>query len=181
MQDIADASRDLKRSKIEVQLKLFTEQMSYQWEKDRRLYENAAIANDNARLSILKQREMVSCLSHLSTVLSNSLPMNMNFAYSSMPQMAPQEHNTSGPTFYVVMSHRAPAHTSEQVHPVGTVNANHSSLVGNEDRNFKNNYNGDDLPNNLDMGTTSINASFPPDATVNDGAPTNYTAAHAFL
>ena len=152
--------------------------MSYQQEKDRRLYENAAIANDNARLSILKQGEMVSCLSHLSTVLSNSLSMNRNFAYPSMPQTAPQEHNTSGPTFYAVVSHNAPAHMAEQVPPVGTVTANHDSLGGNEDRNFKNNYNGDDLLNNLDVETSSINATFPPDATVNDGAPTNYTAAH---
>ena len=178
MQDIADASRDLERSKIEVQLKFFSEQMSYQREKDRRSYENAAIANDNAILSILKQGEMVSCLSHLSTVLSNSLSMNKNFAYPSMPQTAPQEHNTSGPTFYAVVSHNAPAHMAEQVPPVGTVTANHDSLGGNEDRNFKNNYNGDDLLNNLDMETSSINATFPPDATVNDGAPTNYTAAH---
>jgi hypothetical protein len=37
MQDIADASRELERSKIEVQLKLFGEQMAYQHEKDRRL------------------------------------------------------------------------------------------------------------------------------------------------
>ena len=153
MQDIADASRDLERSKIEVQLKLFSEQMSYQWEKDRRLYENAAIANDNTRLSILKQREMVSCLSHLSTVLSNSLSMNKNFAYPNMPQTAPQEHNT--------VSHHAPAHTAGQVPPKGTVTANHSNLGGNEDRNLKNKYSGDDLPNNLDKETTSINATFP--------------------
>jgi hypothetical protein len=146
MQDIAEASRDLERSKIEVQLKLFSEQMSYQREKDRRLYENAAIANDNARLSILKQGEMVSCLSHLSTILSNSLSMNKNFAYPSMPQTAPQEHNTSGPAFYAGPSHSAPTHTAGQVPPVET---------------------------------TSINTTFPLDATVNDGAPTNYTATHA--
>jgi len=81
MQDIADASRELKRSKIEVQLKLFSEQMAYQREKDRRLYKNAAIANDNARLSILKQGEMVTCLSHISTILSNSLSMNREFVF----------------------------------------------------------------------------------------------------
>ena len=63
--------------------------------------------------------------------------------------------------------------------PVGTITANHSSLGGNEDRNFKKNNSGDDLPNNLDMETTSNNATFPPDAIVNDRAPTNYTAAHA--
>lgn len=80
MQEIADASRDLERSKIDVQLKLFTEQMSYQREKDRRMYENAAIANENARLSILKQGEMVSCLSQLSHVLSTGLQMSSTFS-----------------------------------------------------------------------------------------------------
>ena len=142
MQDIADASRDLERSKIEVQLKLFSEKMSYQREKDRRLYTNAAIANDNTRLSILKQGEMVLCLSHLSTVLSNSSSMNRNFAYPSMPQTAPQEHNTSGPVFYAAVSYNAPTQTAKQVPPVGTVTANHGNLGGNEDRNFKNNYSG---------------------------------------
>lgn len=76
MQEIAEASRDLERSKIDVQLKLFSEQMQYQREKDRRLYENTAIANENARLAILKQGEMVSCLSQLSTVLGQSLTMS---------------------------------------------------------------------------------------------------------
>lgn len=79
MQEIADSSRDLERSKIDVQLKLFTEQMSYQREKDRKMYENAAIANENARLAILKQGEMVSCLSQLSHVLSTGLQMSSAF------------------------------------------------------------------------------------------------------
>lgn len=61
MRDMAEASREIKRSKIEVQLKLFTEQMVYQREKDRRLYENVAIANENARLAIMKQGKVVSC------------------------------------------------------------------------------------------------------------------------
>jgi hypothetical protein len=69
MKDMAAASRDLELSKIEVQLKLFSEQMAYQREKDRRLYENAVIANENAKLSIMKQGEVVSCLQNLSNVL----------------------------------------------------------------------------------------------------------------
>lgn len=75
MQEIADASREVERSKMEVQLRLFTEQMAYQREKDQRMYENAIVANENARLAILKQGEMVHCLSQLSTVLSNGLSM----------------------------------------------------------------------------------------------------------
>ena len=75
MQDIAESSRDLERSKIEVQLQLFSEQMAYQRKKDRRLYENVVLANENACLSILKQGEMVTCLAHLSGILSRSLVM----------------------------------------------------------------------------------------------------------
>lgn len=54
MQEIADASRELERSKIKVQFKVFTKQMAYKLEKDPRMYKNAAIANDNARLAIIK-------------------------------------------------------------------------------------------------------------------------------
>jgi hypothetical protein len=73
MRDMAAASRELERSKIEVQLKLFSEQMEYQREKDRRLYESAIMANKNARLAIMKQGEVVSCLSQLSSVLKMGL------------------------------------------------------------------------------------------------------------
>jgi len=48
MQDVADTSRELKRSKIEVLLKLFSKQIAYQRDKHRRLYKNVAIANDNS-------------------------------------------------------------------------------------------------------------------------------------
>ena len=61
---------------MEVQLKLFSEQMEYQREKDRRTYENASAANENARLAILKQGEMVNCLAQLSNVLSKGLNMS---------------------------------------------------------------------------------------------------------
>jgi hypothetical protein len=73
MRDMSAVSRELERSKIEVQLKLFSEQMEYQREKDRRLYQSSLIANENARLAILKQGEMVSCLTQLSTVLQVGL------------------------------------------------------------------------------------------------------------
>lgn len=83
MEETANARRELERSKIEVQLKLFTEQMEYQREKDRRMYENASIANENARLAIVKQGEMVSCLSKLSTVLSKRLRMSTRGEHSA--------------------------------------------------------------------------------------------------
>lgn len=104
MQDIAEASRELERSKIEVQLKIFSEQMAYQREKDRRLYENATVANDNARLSILKQGEMVSCLSTLSTVLSNSFKVSTEGGYPSMPQAAPRGYTEGATAFHGVFT-----------------------------------------------------------------------------
>ena len=70
LRQMAEASRDLEKSKIEVQLKLFAEQMDYAREKDHCLYENCLIANENACLAILKQGEVVSCLAQLSQVLS---------------------------------------------------------------------------------------------------------------
>ena len=73
MHHIAKSSCELECNKIEVQLKLFTEQMAYQREKDKRLYENAVIANENAHLAIPKQREVVSYLAQLSSVLSKGL------------------------------------------------------------------------------------------------------------
>ena len=76
MQEIASANREMERFKLEVQLKRFSKQMEYQKEKDRRVYENAVAANENARLAILKQSEMVHCLVQLSSVLSTGLTMS---------------------------------------------------------------------------------------------------------
>lgn len=95
MSNIAAASREVEMSKIEVQLKLFAEQMAYQRKKDRRLYENLVIANDNARLAILKQGEVVQCLSHLSNVI------NMGMKGTTKPPSSGaevQEPETSGQT-----------------------------------------------------------------------------------
>ena len=95
MKDIAECSRDLERSKIEVQLKLFSEQMEYQQQKDHRLYVNSLVANENARLLILKQGEMVNCLAQLSTFLSKSLLMTNGQDSPSMPHAASKEDPTS--------------------------------------------------------------------------------------
>jgi hypothetical protein len=86
MREMAEASRELERSKIEVQLKLFTEQMLYQREKDRRLYENSIIVNENAHLAIQKQGEVVNCLAQLSAVISRG--MTMPYSSSSEGQAA---------------------------------------------------------------------------------------------
>ena len=60
--------------------------------KDRRIYENALATNENARLSILKQGDIVNCLAHLSSVLSKSLIMTSG---ASMPQSTPHEETTT--------------------------------------------------------------------------------------
>lgn len=65
LRDIAEASRDIERSKMELQMKLFSEQMEYQRHRDQRLHDHARNIDDNAKLAILKQSEVVHCLSEL--------------------------------------------------------------------------------------------------------------------
>lgn len=100
MHEIASANRDMERSKIEVQLKLFSEQMDYQREKDRRMYDNAAVANENARLAILKQGEMVNCLAQLSSVLSTGLTMSSAKASGITTNAGYQQYNGTGAPIY---------------------------------------------------------------------------------
>ena len=73
IRDMAEASRDVERSKIEVHLKVFSQQMEYYRERDRRILDNAGVANLNARLAIEKQGEVVQCLLQLTNVLSAGL------------------------------------------------------------------------------------------------------------
>ena len=132
MQDIADASRELEHSKIKVQLQLFSEQMAYLREKDRRLYENASIANDNARLSILKQGEMVSCLSHLSTVLSNSLSMNREFVIPTVPHSTSRHDGTEGDAFHVAGPRAEPTHNGIAVNAAQNATRHANSTLGDQ-------------------------------------------------
>ena len=44
--------------------------MTYQQERDMRLYEQSLMAVDNARFAIIKQGEIVSALGNISSVLS---------------------------------------------------------------------------------------------------------------
>lgn len=94
MEDIAESSRALERSKIDVQLKLFSEQMAYQREKDRRLYDNAVAANETARLSIIKQGEIVHCLAQLSTLLGRKLSSSSSPEMETPPQHTPSKGMT---------------------------------------------------------------------------------------
>lgn len=119
MQEIADASRELERSKIEVQLKLFTEQMAYQRDKDRRMYENASIANENARMAIMKQGEMVACLSQLSTVLGRGLTMANSTSFDTMSPLGPRIHSTRGQGFSTQGGPRIPTPPGESFEPPG--------------------------------------------------------------
>ena len=94
----------MERSKLEVQLKLFTKQMTYQREKDHRLYANVVAANENARLSILKQGKMVNCLAHLSSVLSKNLITSNSHAVMKIPEVAERQNYTFLAKDYVAPS-----------------------------------------------------------------------------
>ena len=89
MREMAEVGRDIERPKIEVQLKLFMEQMQYQREIDLKLHESSCIANENARLAILKQNEVVQCLTQLSSVLSMGLRLSNGRSAGSEPELAP--------------------------------------------------------------------------------------------
>ena len=73
MRELASVTKETEANKLEVQLRLFTEQMAYLRERDIRVYEQSLLAADNARLAILKQGEIVSALGNISTVLSLGL------------------------------------------------------------------------------------------------------------
>ena len=55
MRELASVTKETELNKLEVQFRLFTEQMAYQCERDMRVYEQSLLAADNARLAILKQ------------------------------------------------------------------------------------------------------------------------------
>ena len=63
--------------------------MDYLRKKDRRNYAATLAANDNARLAIVKQTEMVSCLAQLSSVLGRGLSGARNEDVQNPVQAAP--------------------------------------------------------------------------------------------
>jgi hypothetical protein len=73
MQELVGVNRESERNRLEVQLKLFAEKMLYQRDKDQRLYEQGHLAAQNAILAIMKQGELVQCLSAMSKFLSVGL------------------------------------------------------------------------------------------------------------
>jgi hypothetical protein len=63
--------------------------MKYQREKDRRLYESSRIAQENARLSIIKQEEVVQVLAKLSDILRSGLLVSLDTNDMDKPRPAP--------------------------------------------------------------------------------------------
>ena len=73
MKEITSIIKKTESNKLEVQLRLFLEQMTYQREQDMRIYEQSLFAADNVRLAILKQEEIVLGLGNISSVLALGL------------------------------------------------------------------------------------------------------------
>ena len=76
--EMTSVTKETESNKLEVQLRLFSEQMAYQRERDMRIYEQSLLAADNARLAILKQGEIALALGNLSSVLSLGLKGHIN-------------------------------------------------------------------------------------------------------
>lgn len=83
MKEMTLCSHEIERSKMEIQLKLFVEQTEYQREKDRRIHKNA-------KLSIIKQGEVVECVSRLAAALTTGMQCN-----STTVQEVPSVHGCS--------------------------------------------------------------------------------------
>lgn len=66
--------------------------MQYQREQDLKSQEIQANANDNAKLAIMKQGEMVQCLSQLASVLSMGLRLPNGRETRDEPHAAPPLH-----------------------------------------------------------------------------------------
>ena len=62
MKEMSLVTKKMELNKLEVHLRLFSEQMAYQCEHDMRVYEQNLHAADNTRLAILKQGEIVLAL-----------------------------------------------------------------------------------------------------------------------
>jgi len=67
---MSEFTRNMEQSRTNLQLRLFSEQMLYQRDRDCRLYDNAHLANENAQLAIEKQDQVVECLAQLFSVFN---------------------------------------------------------------------------------------------------------------
>jgi len=96
LKNIADARLEVERSKMDVQMKLFTEQMQYRRDRDQRMLENARLANENRKLAIQVQDQVISCLTQLSHVLQAGL--NVQFVVPAH-RVKREEPSPIGPSF----------------------------------------------------------------------------------
>ena len=65
--------------------------MAYAWEKDLRLHESSLMANENAKLAIEKQGDVVKCLTKLTYVLSRGM-LPPRASGGREPHAAPPNH-----------------------------------------------------------------------------------------
>ena len=70
---MASITKEIESNKLEVQFRLFSEQMAYQRKRDMRVYEQNLMAADNVRLAIIKQGEIILALRNISDILSLGL------------------------------------------------------------------------------------------------------------
>ena len=100
MKDMHTETNALERSRLEQQQRLYIEQMMYymerdkrqqenRMERDRRLHEHAKEVNENSRLSIEKQGELVQCLSQLSTAITMGFQMRQEHVRPSPERAHP--------------------------------------------------------------------------------------------
>jgi hypothetical protein len=73
MKEMASITKEIESNKLEVQFRLFSEQMAYQRKRDMRVYEQNLMAADNVRLAIIKQGEIILALRNISDILSLGL------------------------------------------------------------------------------------------------------------
>lgn len=77
MKEMASVTKETESNNLEVQFRLFSEQMAYQRERDMRIYEQNLMAADNVRLAIIKQGEIILALRNISSILSLGLRGHM--------------------------------------------------------------------------------------------------------
>jgi hypothetical protein len=84
LRDMSEVSKSTEKEKLQVQIRLFSEQMTFLQENYNRLHENAKAAQRNAELAIQKHGELIRCLGNISFVLGQGLGVASPEAPSQM-------------------------------------------------------------------------------------------------
>lgn len=71
--DINDTTKATEREKLQVQTKLFEQNLDYKKERDRLQLENARIAQEHTRLSLMNQQMVVQAIANLASAISRSV------------------------------------------------------------------------------------------------------------